>query len=39
MLILVVPATSISSRKGQGISKVFANDGAWRELCIKGQLG
>jgi len=34
-----MPATSISFGKGQGISKVFANGGAQRELCIKGQLG
>jgi len=39
MQILVVLATSIGSGKRQGILKFFANDGAWRELCIKGQLG
>jgi len=35
MQILVVLATSIGYGEGQGISKVFANDGAHRELCIK----
>jgi len=35
MRILVVPATSIGYGKRQCISKVFANDGAHKELCIK----
>jgi hypothetical protein len=35
--VLVMPATSIGNRKGQGVSKISTRDDAWRNFCVRGQ--